>query len=284
MPVDGTVNADAGLAVRCVELGRLLIEKKKMRLRASGRCMYPCIRSGDALQVRACTLADIVVGDVAVYRRNDRLFAHRVIRKGVNADGAFMVTRPDTALSGDDGMTFDRDVLGVVESLERGGVRLDARPRAYPLVQRGGHALYMAWHQALDGVRGWLVRFVFALQRRGFYRYLADIVFWRARLDYAVETPLSPASTSGLRRVERLADAVRRIRLSEGADRWELILKVNGCRAGRAALVRSVPGAIAGVWRLEEFNLWQRYRGTRIEARFRKMILDTAKQIGVKEV
>ena len=50
-----------------------------LQVRVVGRCMWPLIRSGDALLVRRCALDSIAPGDVAVVRTADRRFLAHVV-------------------------------------------------------------------------------------------------------------------------------------------------------------------------------------------------------------
>jgi signal peptidase I len=52
-----------------------------VRIRVLGASMRPAVRSGDALLVRRTTLEGLRRGDVAVFLREGRMFAHRVVRR-----------------------------------------------------------------------------------------------------------------------------------------------------------------------------------------------------------
>src|SRR5258708_23127866 len=78
--------------------------------------MLPTIWPGDI----ACVSRVVAYrpGDVVLFSRNGRLFIHRV----VEMSGGAVVTRGDSMLDADPPVAVS-DVLGRVESIERGGAR-----------------------------------------------------------------------------------------------------------------------------------------------------------------
>jgi hypothetical protein len=110
-----------------VGLGKL-IETGKVSLRASGACMYPCVKPGDTLYLDPKGVAEISVGDIAVLRRDPVLVGHRVTRCGADARGRYIITKPDSARRGDDGPSYEEDVLGVISSILRKGRPVSTQP------------------------------------------------------------------------------------------------------------------------------------------------------------
>lgn len=112
-----------GEAFLQTELSRLLIEAGRCRFRASGSCMHPSIMPGDDLYIGLKGIAEISVGEIAVFRRGWRLLSHRVIGSGADSRGPFIITRPDSLMQGegDDGPSYEKDILGVVTSIVRKG-------------------------------------------------------------------------------------------------------------------------------------------------------------------
>ena len=86
------------------------------RLRVSGSSMLPSIWAGDVLAVQQCGTRDAHVGDVVVFVRDGRLFAHRVVAE----DASSLVTQGDAMLSQDPPVT-DAELLGRVVSVSRAG-------------------------------------------------------------------------------------------------------------------------------------------------------------------
>jgi hypothetical protein len=65
----------------------------------------------------------LVLGDIAVFTRDDRLFAHRVVRRGAGPIPC-LITRGD-ALSEPDHPVHANELLGRVASIIRGERRID---------------------------------------------------------------------------------------------------------------------------------------------------------------
>ena len=114
-----------------LELDHMRLVRNGVRYRAKGRCMYPTIRAGDVLRVQTCAAANVSIGDIAVFRRINYLFAHRVIGKGALEDRVYILTRPDGIDEGSDGRTFDETLVGIVSSIERKGKPVPLKPVVY---------------------------------------------------------------------------------------------------------------------------------------------------------
>ena len=106
----------------------------RLRLAVVGSSMLPAIRPRDVLLVRRCVPGAARVGDVVLFTRGDRLFAHRVI-----AAGASLVTRGD-AMADPDPPVQPSELLGRVERVVRRGRVI--RPRAPRLGTRIAAGLF----------------------------------------------------------------------------------------------------------------------------------------------
>lgn len=84
-------------------------------IRVQGRSMLPSIRPGDEVELRPGSSHEIEIGDVVAYRRDGRLFVHRVV--GKNPEGE-LVTRGDT-LPQPDAPVSESELLGVVSAVRR---------------------------------------------------------------------------------------------------------------------------------------------------------------------
>ena len=115
--MDSAKNALAAALLRSV--GRL-------RIAVVGSSMLPAVRPHDLLLVRRCTIESARVGDIAVFTRDERLFAHRVI-----ATGPRLHTRGD-ALAVADPPVDAAELLGRVVRVVRRG-RVMRPPRAHRL-------------------------------------------------------------------------------------------------------------------------------------------------------
>jgi signal peptidase I len=90
--------------------------------RVLGRSMYPWIRSGDLVFVRPFMLEQAKQGDVILFKRDDRLFVHRVVRHGTNDAG--LITKGD-ALDGEDAPVSRAEYLGRVIRIHRNDHHID---------------------------------------------------------------------------------------------------------------------------------------------------------------
>lgn len=115
-PRDLSKNELAAEAIRC--FGAL-------RLRVAGSSMLPAVRPDDVLLVRQCRIEEAGPGDIVLYMRQRRLFAHRVISRS----GARLVTQGDGMAEPDLAVTAHA-LLGKVIRVTRRGktVRHDSRP------------------------------------------------------------------------------------------------------------------------------------------------------------
>jgi hypothetical protein len=107
------------LLLQLFDLRETLIRKKIIKFHAQGMCMYPCVRPGDCLHIEYKKPEAMAIGDIAVYRRGNNLFGHRVIEKGYQDNCGYILTRPDTVSKGSDGPIFNQDIVGVVINIER---------------------------------------------------------------------------------------------------------------------------------------------------------------------
>ena len=93
-----------------------------LRLRVTGSSMLPAIRPGDILLIRHCGMDEPVVGDVVLFTRERRLFAHRVVARL----GARLVTQGD-GVPQPDPRVDARELLGKVTHVLRRGRPLPMR-------------------------------------------------------------------------------------------------------------------------------------------------------------
>jgi signal peptidase I len=87
-----------------------------------GRSMFPWIRPGDFVFVRRHDFERVVRGNVILFERDSRVFAHRVLRR-VNApaaskSGSFLITKGD-ALDGPDAPVYATELLGRITRIHR---------------------------------------------------------------------------------------------------------------------------------------------------------------------
>lgn len=107
-----------------------------LRLRVLGSSMLPAIRPGDLIRVRRCHAQEAAAGEVVLFLRDGRLFAHRVVGRA----GRALVTRGD-AVEACDPPVLPHELLGKVVSTQRGGRSFAAGGRRTPL-QRAAAAVF----------------------------------------------------------------------------------------------------------------------------------------------
>lgn len=87
----------------------LLASGHSFRFQARGRSMLPAIEDGEILHVRPLGKQKLKVGDIVLFRLNEKFTAHRIVRKL----GGHYVTRGDAGIDLDPAVARDQ-VLGLV--------------------------------------------------------------------------------------------------------------------------------------------------------------------------
>lgn len=234
----------------------LPLKGKEARLHVRGLCMYPQVRPGDVLCIEPRDMDKIVIGDIAVFYRHGKLFAHRVIEVGRNEGGYYIITRPDNAAGCDDGPRSGADVVGVVTAIERHGRVLDVPRQPYVGPQRIWCGLAYRAHLLFEQVYGVVVSALRGCCGCRWYRFLVSGLFVHMPVSFTLTAPLRPDMPQGLfRRI--LPEEVK-----GGVFSWRLMVKAGGKAAGYIAFKR-----VADQWAVDEVCLRLRYRATSIEGR-----------------
>ena len=99
--------------------------------------MFPWIRSGDLVFVRRFAFEQASRGDVVLFERDARLFAHRVLRGGTNGDGAAenLITKGD-ALDSEDVPVSRAEFLGRVIRIHRDDRHIDLESMSHKFLGR----------------------------------------------------------------------------------------------------------------------------------------------------
>lgn len=106
-------------AARPALLADVLRRFGSVRVRAAGNSMRPAIRPGDVLLIADCGFGQVAPGDVVLFTRDARLFAHRVVDKRAGPDGPSIVTRGDANWQTDPAVGVG-ELLGKVIAVQRG--------------------------------------------------------------------------------------------------------------------------------------------------------------------
>jgi signal peptidase I len=140
-------NAAAMLA--CGLAGDVLRTFGQVRLRVFGTSMVPSILPGDLICVQRAGVSEISTGEIVLYLRDGRMFAHRVLDLVRGGNDALLITRGDRLCQNDPPVSSS-ELLGRVTSLARGNfqrrpaIRLNGWGRLIArLLQHSDQATYM---------------------------------------------------------------------------------------------------------------------------------------------
>ena len=268
-PLEGPGDRDRSLIVASLELGRELADRGRVTFRVHGTCMFPCIRPGDLLTVVTRPVEEISEGDIVVFRRNAALFAHRVISTGLRDGNPYVVSQPDRADEGDDGPSFENDILGVVGAVRR----LDVDQPLARQTLTGRDRFRAEGAEWLDITGKPLLSKAFRyLSRQEYYRRIAKRVldgFYHERR-YIVRVPLMAGQSNDLYRVFPAGefDLTQPLWRREPAKRWVLDVLINDDTkaAGSSFLAWHPPDCPRGSgWWVEETIIRPRYLGAGLE-------------------
>jgi signal peptidase I len=120
----------------CELIARTLRAGCGTRIRVTGTSMIPAVRPGDILTVMPCASNVPSAGEIVLFLRYRRLFAHRVVRGAEGVGPPRIITRGD-ANSDCDPPVSASELLGVVTSI----VRDDGTMRNVPVVPPIRHRL-----------------------------------------------------------------------------------------------------------------------------------------------
>jgi hypothetical protein len=115
-------------AIGCDLAGEVVRAFGAVRLRVFGTSMVPCINPGDLIYIQRANASEISTGEIALYLREGRLFAHRVVARAGSAEQPLLILRGDR-LRGEDPPVYPSELLGRVRFIERGGRRLQPASR-----------------------------------------------------------------------------------------------------------------------------------------------------------
>ncbi len=95
-----------------------------VRIPTIGTSMHPHIRFKEIIHVQPASMGDLNIGDIAVYAFGCRMVAHRVLKKGRDGNGPFLITKGDSMRFRDE-IVRPEQVRGKVIAVERGARLLD---------------------------------------------------------------------------------------------------------------------------------------------------------------
>jgi signal peptidase I len=82
-------------ALKCELAGDVLCSSGQLRLRVMGWSMLPTLLPGDTLLIETASSERVGKGDIVLFRRDRRLFVHRISEKSGNAGDLRIITQGD---------------------------------------------------------------------------------------------------------------------------------------------------------------------------------------------
>jgi signal peptidase I len=117
-------------ALKCELAAEVLRAAGTLRLQVTGWSMLPSVWPGDTLVIESAAHDAVSEGDVVLFGRERRLFAHRVIAKRRYFADLGIMTRGD-AMPAADAPVSDHELLGKVSSILRNGRRIEPSRRLH---------------------------------------------------------------------------------------------------------------------------------------------------------
>lgn len=279
---------ETGLVVQIFELGKVFAEKNIVKFRSEGTCMYPCIRPGDILHLEPKNAEQINIGDIAVYRRYSRLFAHRTINKENDNGSNYIITRSDTANQGNDGPSFDEDILGVVSYVERKGNVLRPEEKDYTLIMRFFLNICLRFYLLKQNLFRKIIYIISYIQQLKTYRKVARLLFSRTdkKMDFSIHVPLNTKINARFYRIISPEELLT-LNLNSGENiisKLAISLNINSKTAAFLSFIfKPQDCPFSGCW-VSEAKTRIRYRGTGIEEKLFEKADELLRQLGIPQI
>jgi signal peptidase I len=107
-------------SVKCELASAVLLSSGKLRLQVTGWSMLPSILPGDTLIVESAKKSMVSEGDIVLFGRDRRLFAHRLVAKSDSPLNSEILTRGD-AMPRPDPPVGEHELLGRISHVVRDG-------------------------------------------------------------------------------------------------------------------------------------------------------------------
>ena len=86
--------------------------------------MLPWVRPQDIALIRQTAVENVRCGDIVLFRREDQLFVHRIVKKQGPIEAGQLLPKGDAHPTAD-GLLNERELLGRVVRIHRNGRRID---------------------------------------------------------------------------------------------------------------------------------------------------------------
>ena len=94
---------------------KLLSEKRQVKIRMTGNSMFPFIKNGETCIIQPIITNETIIrnGDVLLFRKNDRLIAHRLLKIKINNGKYHYLCKGDSCIR-TDGLIDSENIIGKV--------------------------------------------------------------------------------------------------------------------------------------------------------------------------
>ena len=268
--------------------GKLFIEKKIVSFTAQGTCMYPSLRQGDIIYIQPKSAEDIEIGEVAIYHRDNHLFGHRTIAKGQNERGRYIITRSDTTNYGDDGPSYNEDILGVVAYSERKNRVLTPVKRDYNLIEKIWFSFCLKCFCFKQHLLRKMIYPITFLQQFKLYSLIAQLFSQNLykKINFIFFVPAYDKLSGRFLRKIPESELVDLVTNSDNNSilRWTVALKVNSEQVASLSFVFRPQNCKFSGWWLIEPQIKIRHRGTAIEKELFVKIDKLLRRMGASEI
>ena len=107
-----------------VVIADALKSRGRVALRVQGTSMLPWVRPKDIVLIRQTGIENVRCGDIVLFRRQNLLLVHRIVKKQGSLEAAQFLAKGD-AHPTHDGIVEEQELLGRVMRIYRQGRRID---------------------------------------------------------------------------------------------------------------------------------------------------------------
>jgi len=261
------------ILLQLFDLKETLIQKKIIKFYAKGICMYPCVHPGDILHIEYKRFEEINIGDIAVYRRGNSLFGHRVIDRGYQEGSGYIVTRSDISGKGSDGPIFNDDIAGVVTGIQRKGCILRPEKIGYSLIEM----IYLHFFITVFKIRRNLIRNLIypitLIQYLPIYKQVLKLLLFRINknLNFYINMPLNSNIKPQLNKIVSFEELRNLSRERDGLLKWAIVLNIGYKPVAYLSFMYNPKDFYSSGWWISEVQIRNIYHGSVIEEEiFRK--------------
>ncbi|UCC95788.1 MAG: nucleotidyltransferase family protein [Candidatus Omnitrophota bacterium] len=263
------------------ELKGLLLESGKFTFKAMSWSMFPVVKKGDTLKISPARIEDIRRGDIAVYRKQDRLYSHRVVDKQNINGKQFIITRADSAVILDslhqERIAAD-NILGKIVSIKRGKRSFPLAPRKATFWEKSLYRKTKAHSNVATMTKRILGAILTKMQSFHFYEMFGSKFIRKLtpRIHFEIAVPFSQKILSRVYDCNILesTDSIIFSKLKQ-AKTFYLAIKLNNTPIGQVSFLnRKAPCPHKGCW-LNELSIRARFR----KLGFERILLEKAKEV-----